>query len=91
LTNFIVSGRSGYSPGYFESFAQSLGYLVNGNIWTDPSVEREIIFLPALTDDISSSAVRKIIRENKSLQVYIPEEVIKYIKKNNLYGIIKSL
>ena len=85
LTNFIVSGRSGYSPEYFESFAQSLGYVINGNIWSDPSGEREIIFLPASTDDISSSIVRKIIRENKSLQGYIPEEVINYIKKNNLY------
>ncbi len=86
LINFIVSGRSGYSPEYFESFAQSLGYVINGNIWSDPSGEREIIFLPASTDDISSSIVRKIIRENKLLQGYIPEEVINYIKKNNLYG-----
>ena len=86
LTNFIVSGRSGYSPEYFESFAQSLGYVVKGNIWTDPSGERGIIFLPTSTDDISSSAIREIIKENNSLQGYVPEEVIDYIKKNNLYG-----
>jgi nicotinate-nucleotide adenylyltransferase len=91
LTNFIVSGRSGYSPEYFESFAQSLGYAIQGNVWSHPSGEREIIFLPASTDDISSSAVREIIRENKSLQGYIPEEVIHYIKKNNLYELRKSL
>ena len=91
LTNFIVSGRSGYLPEHFESFAQSLGYVINGNVWSDPSGEREMIFLPVSTDDISSSAVRKIIRENKLLQGYVPEEVIAYIKKNNLYGFEKGL
>ena len=91
LTNFIVSGRSGYSPEYFEHFAQSLGYVVNGNVWSDPSGEREIIFLPTTTDDISSSAVRTKIKENHSLQGYVPAEVIAYIKKNNLYGFGKSL
>jgi nicotinate-nucleotide adenylyltransferase len=86
LTNFIVSGRSGYSPEYVAIFAQSLGYTVQGDIWHDPSGKREIIFLPAATDDISSSAVRERIQEKMSLQGLIPDNVIGYIKKNNLYG-----
>jgi nicotinate-nucleotide adenylyltransferase len=90
LTNFIVSGRSGYSPEYFASFAQSLGYIVQGDIWCDPSGKRVIIFLPAATDDISSSAVREKIQEKLSLQGLIPGDVIDYIKKNNLYEFRES-
>jgi nicotinate-nucleotide adenylyltransferase len=85
LTNFIVSGRTGYSPEYFQSAAQSLGYLLKGGIWYDPSEKREIIFLPTATDNISSSAVREKIRNKTSLHGLIPDKVINYIKKNNLY------
>jgi len=86
LTNFIVSGRSGYSPEYFASFAQSLGYIVQRDVWYDPSRKKEIIFLPTATDDISSSTVREKIKINMSLKGLIPEDVIDYIKNNNLYG-----
>jgi nicotinate-nucleotide adenylyltransferase len=85
LTNFIVSGRSGYSPEYFQSVAQSLGYFLKGQIWSDRSGKREIIFLPTATDNISSSAVREKIRKKMPLQGFIPENVINYIKKNSLY------
>jgi nicotinate-nucleotide adenylyltransferase len=87
LTNFIVSGRSGYSPEYFQSFAQSLGYFSKGQTWSDPSGKREIIFLPTATDNISSSVVREKIRRGITLQGLIPREVIDYIKKYNLYKI----
>lgn len=85
LTNFIVSGRSGYSPEYFQSVALSLGYFLKGQIWSDQSGKREIIFLPTATDNISSSAVREKIRKKKPLHGFIPENVINYIKKNSLY------
>jgi nicotinate-nucleotide adenylyltransferase len=85
LINFIVSGRSGYSPEYFQSFAQSLGYFSTGQTWTDPSGKREIIFLPTETDDISSSLLREKIKKRMPLQEYIPRKVINYIRRNNLY------
>jgi nicotinate-nucleotide adenylyltransferase len=85
LTNFIVSGRSGYSPEYFQSFAQSLGYFLKGQIWSDPSSEREIIFLPTETDNISSSTVRERIRKRMPLHGLIHRNVINYIKKYSLY------
>lgn len=85
LINFIVSGRSGYSPEYFQLFAQSLGYFSKGQAWSDPSGKREIFFLPTATDDISSSAVREKIRKKIPLQGLIPGDVIDYIKKYNLY------
>jgi nicotinate-nucleotide adenylyltransferase len=85
LTNFIVSGRTGYTPEYFQSAAQSLGYVLKGGIWYDPSGKRELIFLPTATDNISSSAVREKIKNKMSLQGFIPNKVINYIKKNCLY------
>jgi nicotinate-nucleotide adenylyltransferase len=85
LTNFIVSGRTGYSPEYFQSVAESLGYVLKGQIWSDPSGKREIIFLPTATANISSSVVRENIRNNMPLQEFIPEDIINYIKKNRLY------
>jgi nicotinate-nucleotide adenylyltransferase len=91
LANFIVSGRSGYSSEYFTSFVQSLGYILQGNIWHNVSVNREIIFLPTATDDISSSAVRVLIQENKPLHGLVSEEIIGYIKNNNLYGCSENL
>jgi nicotinate-nucleotide adenylyltransferase len=85
LTNFIVSGRSGYSAEYFQSFAQSLGYAPNGKIWFDPSRKNEIIFLPTATDDISSTMIREKIRNNLPLQGFVPEDMIGYIQKYRLY------
>jgi nicotinate-nucleotide adenylyltransferase len=86
LTNFIVSGRSGYSQDYFISFVQSLGYILQGDTWRDVSGKREIIFLPTATDDISSSTVREKLQGKMSLHGLVPEDIIGYIKKNNLYG-----
>jgi nicotinate-nucleotide adenylyltransferase len=91
LINFIVSGRSGYSPEYFQSFARTLGYFSKGQTWYDPSGKREIIFLPTATDDISSSAVREKIRKRIPLQGLIPGDVIEYIKKYNLYQFQETL
>ncbi len=86
LTHFIVSGRSGYSADYFQSFAKSLGYISNGKSWLDPSGKNEIIFLPTATDDVSSTAVREKLRNMHSPEGLIPKDVIGYIKKNRLYG-----
>ena len=86
LINFIVSGRSGYSTEYFQSYARSLGYIAEGDIWYYPKGKREMIFLPTATDDISSSVVRENIQNHTLIQRYVPECVVDYIKKNNLYG-----
>jgi len=86
LTHFIVSGRSGFSAEYFQSFAQSLGYSSNGKVWFDPSRKNEIIFLPTETDDISSTLVRDNIRYNVSIHGLVPEEVIRYIQRYRLYS-----
>jgi len=41
------------------------------------------VSMPGL--EISSSEVRKRIKENKTVQYLVPEGVLRYIKKNNIY------
>ena len=36
--------------------------------------------------EISSSLVRKLFKENKSAQFLVPDAVLEYINKNQLYG-----
>ncbi len=91
LTHFIVSGRSGYSTEFFQSFAQSLGYVSNGKNWIDPSGKNEIVFLPTATANISSTAVRENIRSKLPLKGLMPEKVIAYIKKHKLYACNTSI
>ena len=45
--------------------------------------EIEIISMPPI--DISSTQIRKMIREGKSVIQFVPEKVIEYIKRNNIY------
>ncbi len=86
LTHFIVAGRTGYSTEYFQTFVHSLGYVLNGKTWRDTTGKNQIVFLPAQTDDVSSTAVRERILKNMSLEGFLPEEVVKYIEKFKLYG-----
>ena len=45
--------------------------------------EIEVINMPPV--DISSTQIRKMIREGKSVIQFVPEKVIEYIKHNNIY------
>jgi nicotinate-nucleotide adenylyltransferase len=89
-THFIVAGRSGYSPGAFESFAASLGYARRGEAWFHSSGNTKLFYLPEATDDISSSAVRSRIARRDSLEGLVPRDVIHYIDTNNLYALPPS-
>ncbi|MBF0521488.1 MAG: nicotinate-nucleotide adenylyltransferase [Candidatus Omnitrophica bacterium] len=42
-------------------------------------------FIPMLGIDVSSSYVRKCLTSGKSAKYFLPENVIKYIKKHHLY------
>jgi nicotinate-nucleotide adenylyltransferase len=85
LTNFIISGRPGYSPENFQSVAQSLGYVRKEKTWLNASGTSRLFFLPTETADISSSKVRKKIKQNSSLQGILPENIVEYIRKHRLY------
>ena len=44
-----------------------------------------IIVVPMEMNDISSTEVRDMIRDNKDISEYVDEDVIEYINENNLY------
>jgi len=46
---------------------------------------KEILFMDASILDISSTKIRNRIKEGKEVSFYIPDEVYKFILKNNLY------
>lgn len=46
----------------------------------------EILFAPVSPMDISSTAIRQNIKENKSIKQWVPKEVENYIKTYGLYG-----
>lgn len=52
-----------------------------------PPLEREVdkIHIMELEEDISSSNIRKLLKEGKSVKKLVPAEVIKYIERNGLY------
>lgn len=74
LCSFIAGTRPNYSLHNFDQKMSALG------------LAREKIYLmeiPML--DISSSQIRKCIREGKSIRYLVPDLVLSYIEKNNLY------
>jgi nicotinate-nucleotide adenylyltransferase len=74
LTSFIAGTRPNYSLTNFYEKIASL----------DLAIEKiHLMEMPML--DISSSQIRKAIRDGRSIRYLVPDEVLEYIKKNNLY------
>lgn len=46
---------------------------------------KEMIYFDLVTSSVSSTYVRKLIREGRSIKYLVPNNVIAYIMKNNLY------
>ncbi len=67
--------RPGISNDKIAEKKKMLGNAYNGVI--------EIINMPPV--DVSSTQIRKMIREGKSVTQFVPEKVIEYIKHNNIY------
>jgi nicotinate-nucleotide adenylyltransferase len=50
-----------------------------------PGVTQKIKFIDALLQPVSSSELRRRIKEREMTRYYLPPEVFEYIEKNNLY------
>jgi nicotinate-nucleotide adenylyltransferase len=87
--NFVVTTRPGYS---LTNLGTVLPPDVAGNFSYSSEEDRFIhasnfsLYFRDITHlDISSSAVRKRIKENMSIRYLLPEKVIEYIKGHGLY------
>ena len=75
ICDFIVVGRPGYNK---SSLLSDIHY-----IETNLSGRIEYIELPPI--DISSSEIRQLVREGKSISGFVPKKVEEYILVNKLY------
>lgn len=75
LAHILVAGRNDNISSNILEKANYLKKKYNGKI--------DFINMPNI--DISSSAIRKAVEEDRSIKYYLPENVASYIKNNNLY------
>ena len=54
-------------------------------IYLTDKYQADIKILPANRIDISSTKIRQLIREGKSVRYMLPDQIIRFIQKNHLY------
>ncbi len=88
LTNFIVVSRPGIT---FEKAWADLPksiqekYVKGENGYQGKDTDRKIVKSPVLGLDISSTAIREILRQGGSVRYLVIDKVLEYIKANRLY------
>lgn len=87
--NFVVTTRPGYSLTNLEivlpaDVAGNFTYSSKEDRFIHPS-NFSLYFRDITNLDISSSVVRKRIKENRSVRYFLPEKVIEYIQGHGLY------
>ncbi|HPU64014.1 MAG TPA: nicotinate-nucleotide adenylyltransferase [Mobilitalea sp.] len=75
LSTVVAGGRENYS---MEQLRQQADYL-------EKTYNGKIILLDMPYIEISSEIIRERVAENKSIRYYVPDEVLDYIKRHNLY------
>ncbi|MGH8477878.1 MAG: nicotinate-nucleotide adenylyltransferase [Methylococcales bacterium] len=86
LAHFIVVHRPGCEIRMSEDFARQNGLPIANRIedlWRNPA--GCVIFQKVTQLDISSTAIREMIRQNKSPEFLLPEAVIEFITEQHLY------
>ena len=86
LANVIIAQR----PDTQDNLSSKMGKLLKDCFTTDLATFEEspfglIYILKVSQLDISSSQIRKMFREKKSVQFLLPEIVLSYIKQNKIY------
>ena len=83
--NIILSKRKGYDAEHLAILLKELGYAASEGLWQRNDGKKSIYILKNIPDSLSSSAIRTMIKKGESVQQYLPESVIEYIKRNKLY------
>ncbi|MGG7076471.1 nicotinate-nucleotide adenylyltransferase [Clostridium sardiniense] len=76
LCNFVVFTRPGFKEEDLQKEKEEAERKYNGRI----------IFLNILDLEISSTDIRRRIREGKKVDFFVPKEVLKIIEREKLYG-----
>lgn len=84
--NFIVSSRSDYNHNLFEKSVKAFGYLRNSSYWYNSKTRRRIYFLQKKIADVSSSEIRKRVKNKEQIGDLVQAGVRDYIASNNLYS-----
>jgi nicotinate-nucleotide adenylyltransferase len=83
--SFVVSEREGDLAERKRSLVKTLEYSQEGNLWKSCTDRKDIIFLSRPPLIISSSSIRKMVRNGKSILGLVPTPVQEYIMQNKLY------
>jgi nicotinate-nucleotide adenylyltransferase len=83
--NIILSKRKGYDAEHLAILLKKLGYAASDGLWHGNDGKKSIYILKNIPDCLSSSAIRTMIKKGESVQQYLPESVLEYIKKYKLY------
>jgi len=84
-SHFIVFSRKGFKNKKLHRIFKYLNYIERGEHWYNEQSGKSIFTSGIVLPRISSSEIRKRIAEGRSVQGFLPEAVLKYIKKHNLY------
>ncbi len=88
LCNMTVIERPGFlseEVGYILKNRVNSEYVKNGDSFVHPD-KKTVILLKGITHlDISSSSIRKYVKEDKSIKFLLPVEVEDYISRKKLY------
>jgi len=85
LINIIIAPRRGADQSPLADLLFRLGYSNQGDRWVGEGGLKDICFLRAIPDAISSSAIRDKIRLGEDCSRLMPNKVFDYIKSHRLY------
>lgn len=85
LVDIVIALRHGYTMDRLTNFLQSIGYFWQDNYWRVKDGKQRIFLLQTIPARFSSTSIRKSITEGFLPVEEIPEEVLEYIVKHQLY------
>jgi len=86
LVNIVIALRNGYTRIQLTEFLQSIGYFWQDNSWREEyGGGKEIFVMQTIPGQFSSTKIRKRVKEGILPTRDIPEKVLEYIVKHQLY------